>query len=376
MRNKMAKIIVLGSHAESLVNFRKDMLREMARRNQVIACVPDASVAIITELETMGIEYRNVHLARTGLNPFADLATVVELYKLCKQLQPDQIFSYTIKPVIFGSIAAKLAGVKQIYSMITGLGSYFIHTDLKSTLVKYLMILLYKIAMSFNTKVFFQNPDDIADFARLKIFNDPKRTVMVNGSGVNLDYFSPIALPTGKISFLLIARFIQAKGLREYLAAAKLLKQQYPQLNFYLVGWTDNKDEALSAEFIQEYIDDGIVENLGKLADVRPALALSSVYVLPSYREGTPKSVLEAMASGRAIITTDVPGCRETVQHGDNGLLVPARDVAALRAAMEKFIIEPALIVQMGQRSREIAVNKYDVRKVNQAILLAMGYGV
>lgn len=369
----MAKILVLGSHAESLVNFRKEMLRDMARENKVVACVPDANAYVLQQLEGMGIEYQNIQLARTGLNPFADLITIYKLYKIIKQQHITAIFSYTSKPVIFGSIAAKLAGVKQIYSMITGLGSYFIHRDVKSQIVRTIMSILYKIALRFNTKVFFQNPDDVADFARFKIFNDPQRIVMVNGSGVNLDYFVPSPLPTPKLSFLLTARFIRAKGVFEYLDAAQQLKQKYPQLEFLLVGWFENKDEALDQAALQPYIDDQIIRYLGKLEDVRPALEQTSVFVLPSYREGTPKGVLEAMASGRAIITTDVPGCRETVIDGENGWLVPAKNVAALCAAMEKFITDPQLISTMGQRSRELAVSKYDVKKVNQVILSAMG---
>jgi len=197
---------------------------------------------------------------------------------------------------------------------------------------------------------------------------------MINGSGVNLDYFVPSPLPAPAVTFLLTARFIRAKGVFEYLAAAKNLKQKYPQLEFLLVGWFENKDEALDQAALQPYIDAEVIRYLGKLDDVRPALAQTSVFVLPSYREGTPKGVLEAMASGRAIITTDVPGCRETVIDGDNGWLVPARDVTALCAAMEKFITQPSLIATMGQRSREIAVSKYDVKKVNQVILSAMGF--
>ncbi|HSX19741.1 MAG TPA: glycosyltransferase, partial [Gammaproteobacteria bacterium] len=164
-----------------------------------------------------------------------------------------------------------------------------------------------------------------------------------------------------------------AKGVMEYLSAAAQIKQQYPHVEFLLVGWFENKDEAIQPTTIQAYIDQGIVKYLGKLDDVRPALAQTSVFVLPSYREGTPKTVLEAMACGRAIISTDVPGCREAVVHGDNGLLVPARDIASLRAALEEFIINPTRIVSMGKRSREIAEAKYDVNQVNKVIFAAMG---
>lgn len=368
----MARILVLGNHPESLISFRKDMLQALAINNQVIVCVPNASASIIRELDIMGVEYKNVQLARTSLNPFYDIKLLYNLYKLFKYLQPDQVFTYTSKPIIFGTYAARLAGIKQNFAMITGLGSYFIYNDLKSRCVRSIMQLMYKLALKFNTKVFFQNRDDVADFRKFKIFNDPARTVMINGSGVNLKYFPVLPLPDATIRFLMVARFIRAKGIYEYLAAAREIKQQYPQVEFLLVGWQDNKSEALDTMVLQTYLDDNTVKNLGKLSDVRPALAQASIFVLPSYREGTPKSVLEAMATGRAIITTDVPGCRETVTDGDNGFLIPAQNVAALRGAMEKFILNPSLIAQMGQRSREVATSKFDVNIVNNIILTAM----
>lgn len=373
----MAKILVLGSHGESMLIFRQDMLKALAQQHEVVACIPESNTSAVThsianKLHNMGVRYRPIKLDRTGLNPWHDLMTIYRLYKLFREERADMLFSYTGKPVIFGSIAAKLAGVPNIYSMITGLGSYFVHTDRKSRIVRTIMSNLYKVALGFNKKVFFQNPDDIDDFARNKIFTDSARTVLTNGSGVNIDHFTQLPIPAQKISFLLTCRFIMSKGVMEYLHAAKQIKQQYPEVEFLLVGWYENKDEAIAPTIIQEFVDKGIIKYLGKLDDVRNALAQTSVFVLPSYREGTPKTVLEAMACGRAIITTDVPGCRETVQAGENGMLVPARDIASLRTAIEKFIINPDLITQMGQRSREIAVVKYDVKQVNEVIMQAM----
>ncbi len=375
----MAKILVLGSHAESIIIFRYDFLQELAKKYEVIAASPVADTdsltdACIAKLALINVRFEPIAMKRTGLNPFYDLGTIYKLYKLYKRIKPDKVFAYNAKPVVFGSIAARLAGVKQIYSMISGLGSYFIHKDLKSRLVNLVMSFLYKIALSFNTKVFFQNPDDVADFASAGIFKDIERTIITNGSGVNISYFDTLPLPDNKITFLLTARFIQAKGVIEYLKAAELIKQQYPNVEFLLVGWHESKDEAISADYIQEYIDKQVVTNLGKLDDVRTALAKTSVFVLPSYREGTPKTVLEAMACGRAVIVSDVPGCRETVVDGDNGLLIEARNTTSLRDAMDKFIINPTMIAKMGGRGRAIAVEKYDVNKVNQTICKAMEY--
>ena len=255
----MGKILVLGNHAENLIVFRFDMLKAMAEKNTVIACVPEdfaavANIIVQQKLASVGIDFITVKMQRTGTNPIFDIATIYNLYKIIRQIKPDQIFAYTAKPVIFGSIAAKLAGVKQIYSMITGLGSNYVQQDLKTRIIRFVMNTLYRIALSFNTKVFFQNQDDVAEFAAQKIFQDPKRTILTNGSGVNLEHFSQMPLPADKIRFLLISRFILTKGVMEYLNAATLIKQQYPQVEFLLVGWYENKDEAIQPAIIQKYI--------------------------------------------------------------------------------------------------------------------------
>jgi len=229
---------------------------------------------------------------------------------------------------------------------------------------------LYRHSLNLNHKVFFQNPDDREDFVRYRIFDKAEDSVFINGSGVNVERFKNMSYPDN-ISFLLTARLIKPKGVMEYLQAAKSLKSKYPNVRFSLVGWFDNKSDGLDRESLQEYIDQNIVEYLGKLDDVRPALAECSVFVLPSYREGTPKSVLEAMACGRAIITTDAPGCRETIDR--NGYLIPVRDPVALSEAMEKFILEPELVEEMGRQSRQLAEDKFSVDKVNNVILNTMG---
>jgi glycosyltransferase involved in cell wall biosynthesis len=173
--------------------------------------------------------------------------------------------------------------------------------------------------------------------------------------------------------FLLIARLLRDKGIHEYIDAARSIRQRYPQAVFHLAGWIDSNPAAISKSDLQSWIDDGVIIYHGRLDDVRTVLAACHVYVLPSYREGTPRTVLEAMATGRPVITTDAPGCRETVLDGENGFLVPVANVTALAAAMERFLDDPALIISMGQRSREIAQDKYDVHAVNAAMLNHMG---
>lgn len=213
-------------------------------------------------------------------------------------------------------------------------------------------------------------------FQELGILQPHTPVSVVNGSGVDLASFAVKPLPDGAaqgaVRFLFIGRLLGDKGAREYAEAARLLKRNHPQVRCALVGWIDSNPNAITQEELDAWLVDGSIEFLGRLADVRPAIAACSVYVLPSYREGTPRTVLEAMAMGRAIITTDAPGCRETVVPGDNGFLVPVQDVNALAQAMRRFVEDPALQLSMGARSRKMAEDKYDVHKVNAMMLAGM----
>jgi len=232
---------------------------------------------------------------------------------------------------------------------------------------------LYRIALVRNEKVFFQNPDDLKLFQELKLVA-ARKCLLVSGSGVNLGYYKPAALPTGAPAFLMIARLLKEKGFEEYVKAAQIVKQKYPETVFRMIAWQlAGSPSVISSDQVERWKDEGLVEIFGETNDVRPFLAGASVYVLPSYREGTPRTVLEAMAMGRAIITTDAPGCRETVVDGVNGFLVPERDSKSLAEAMERFILEPELIAKMGKASRRIAEEKYNVHIVNQVINRTMG---
>jgi len=219
---------------------------------------------------------------------------------------------------------------------------------------------------------FFQNPDDKRLFKELGITNSAAETRVVNGSGVDISQYSMAPLPANPV-FLLIARLLGDKGVREYAAAAKIVKQKYPEVSFNLVGWIDENPDAIQRQELDAWVSEGIIDFKGKLSDVRPAIAESSVYVLPSYREGTPRTVLEAMAMGRAVITTDAPGCRETVDDGVNGRLVPVRSVNQLADTMIEFVEKTDLILKYGESSRNIAEQKYDVHKVNAYMLKEMG---
>ena len=367
--------MIIGSLPESLINFRGALLQALVSDNhEVIAVASGDSVQVLSKLKNMGVTYRSVHINRFGMNPLADLATVKSLFLLFRKEKPDIVFCYTVKPVIYGSIAAFLANVKKSYSMITGLGYVF---QTKNSNKKWLILILkilYKIALYNNKKVFLQNTDDINVALKKKILKNKEQVVLINGSGVDTDFFDLQPIPS-QTQFLMIARLLIDKGVCEYLQAAKIIKQRYPHIKCCLVGWMDaGHPNAIDKVQLDAAIQAGTIDYLGALADVRPAIGAASVYVLPSYYEGTPRSVLEAMSMGRPIITSNAPGCRQTVIEGENGYLVPIKNTQKLINAMEKFILNEGLAKTMGKASRCIAVDKYDVNKVNKSIMDAIDF--
>lgn len=377
------KFLMISSFLPSVLNFRGKLLETILQQGcEIHIIAPDLASfsAEHKKLLELGYFLHEVSMQRTGTNPVADLKTLGSMYSLIKKIKPDYVLSYTIKPVIYGTLAAWLAQVPHRYALITGLGYAFqnVEQGSKRNVFQILVHGLYQQALSRSHKAFFQNPDDLKLFQDLKLLNDRIPTVIVNGSGVNVTDFNVLPLPIAadqkiKISFLLIARLLVDKGVHEYAEAAKIIKHKYPHVEFNLVGWIDENPSAIRQQELDQWVASNTLNYWGKLSDVRPAIAESSVYVLPSYREGTPRTVLEAMAMGRAIITTDAPGCRETVTDGDNGFLVEVKSVESLVKAMEKFILQPELIAKMGSRSRQIALHKYDVHQVNTHMMQEMG---
>lgn len=370
------KILVIASYPDSLIDFRGHLLRAMLDEGlHVHIAAPDLPLdsMIRHKIEAMGVNVHELPLKRTGMNPLADVNTMFRLWRLMRLIKPDFSLGYTIKPVIYGSIVAWLAGVSNRFALITGLGYAFQGEYGERSVLKLTVQSLYRVALGKAHKVFFQNPDDEALFNSLGIIKSSlQKTVVVNGSGIDTKSFKVESLPNNT-KFLLIARLLGDKGVREYVKAATIIRQQHPDVCFGLVGWIDENPNAISEDELQQWVEEDYVQFYGRLDDVKPAIVNCSVYVLPSYREGTPRTVLEAMAMGRPIITTDAPGCRETVLNGENGFLVPVKTVDDLVVAMLKFIEQPMLISRMGERSREIAVEKYDVNKVNEHMLIEMG---
>jgi glycosyltransferase involved in cell wall biosynthesis len=371
-----SRILVIAGLSRSLINFRGPLIQALCDAGlDVHAAAPELTCnpEVAGKLLGWGVTCHDVTLHRAGVNPVTDLHGIIGLFRLMRTIRPDSVLGYTIKPVIYGTLAAWFARVPNRFALITGLGYAFSSvSSLKGKVVQRVAHKLYASALSRAKLVFFQNPDD-ENLLRVMNIVPPKVTsVVVNGSGIELSEFRRAPLPEGQVVFLLIARLLGAKGVREYVEAAKQIGKNHPDVIFRLVGDIDDNPDSVSRTEVEQWQSADVIDYLGKLDNVRPAIESASVYVLPSYSEGTPRTVLEAMAMGRAVITTDTPGCRETVVNGDNGFLVPVKSVTELVAAMQRFIESPDLVARMGERSRQIAEEKYDVHKVNGVMLEAM----
>lgn len=372
------KVVVLSSLAYSLVNFRGALLAAMVEAgHDVTACAPDADDAITRTLACMGIGFSTVRMARTGTNPLRDLRTLWDLFRLMRRERPDVVLAYTQKPIIYGGIAARLAGRSRFFAMCSGLGHAFSNgSGFRPRLLRRVVSLLYRVAVAKAEAVFVFNRDDAGEMRRFKIIGPGHRLVQVPGSGICTDSFEQAPLPAGPPTFLMIARLMWDKGLAEFVAAARQTRAACPEARFQLLGPFDANPSSISPKELRVLQDEGVIEYLGETRDVRPFLAKCTAFILPTYyREGLPRTILEAMATGRAIVTTDMPGCRETVFTGDdeNGILIPPRDPGALARAMLRLATEEGLAARLGEASRRIAEARFDVRKVNALLLGTMG---
>ena len=371
-----SRFLLVASYPDSIIKFRGALIQDLKVSGvEVHVAMPRSAGAedVAQKLGQMGVETHYYPLQRTGLNPLKDIHTLWSLLRLMRRVGPERVLAYTVKPVVYAGIAAKLARVKDYFALITGLGFAFVERGgVFRRLLRGTLRSLYRSSLSNASAVFFQNPDDKALFCDMGVLNNSTAVHVVNGSGVDLSEYAKAEMPESS-HFLMIARLLGDKGVREYVEAARQLSREFDGLTFSLAGWVDENPDSISDEELSQWRRDGVIKYLGRLSDVRPSLRRCSIYVLPSYREGTPRTVLEAMAIGRPIITTDAPGCRETVIEGYNGILVPVRCVDSLREAMKGMILDTPKREVMGANSRKLAESKYDVRRVNETMMENMG---
>lgn len=371
-------IAIVTSIAYSLANFRGPLIESLVAAGwRVHALAPDYDHQSREKVKALGAEPIDFPMERAGMDPRGDLRTLFALIGQFRTLRPDVVLSYFVKPVIYGSIAARIAGVARRYALVAGLG--YVFTDDGDQLgprrrtLHFIVTRLYHAAFSSCRRVFFQNDDDIDEMVAAGAI-DRSRAVRVNGTGVDLDKLSPAPPVIDPPTFLLMARLLREKGVVEYVEAARIVRARHPAVRVILLGDVDANPGALTRRTVLDWVAEGAIEWPGHVDDVHPWIEAASVYVLPSYyREGVPRSTQEAMATGRAVITTDSTGCRDTVVDGQTGFLVPVRDVPALARAMLRFVEEPRLIVEMGRASRALAEARFDVHAINRRMLAEMG---
>lgn len=320
----------------------------------------------LTRLHDAGLRHHPLPLARKGLNPARELWLIASLVRLMLRIRPVLVHNVTIKPVLYGSLAARATGVKRVVNAVSGLGYVFLARGWAGRLVRTGVVMLYRVALSgTGTRVIFQNPDDAEQFVSSGLLRQRQVVVIEGGSGVDLLEFRQQPQPPPPLLVMLPARMLSDKGVREFVEAATAVKRQRPSVRFALVGPTDMENPAaISEDELRGWISAGSVEWWGHRADMSTVLASSHVVCLPSYREGMPKVLLEAAATGRAVITTDVPGCRHAIIPGETGLLVPLRDSGALATAILQLVDEPELRMAMGQQGRGLAERMFAIESV------------
>lgn len=371
------RVMVIGSLGWSLVNFRLDLMQRMlAHGHRVTAVAPDLDDETRARLNGLGIATATVPMQRTGINPLADLATMNALRRLMRRERPDVVIPYTMKPIVYGSLAARLAGVPACHPLFTGLGYAFSDPRPrgKRRMVRDISIALHRIATARVGTAFCYNRADHADIRRFRMIPARAGLIDIPGSGVDTARFAPAPLPEGAPRFLFVGRMLRSKGVEDAVAAARLLRAEGLPVRLELLGPSDSNPDAVRPEVLAEWEAAGDIACLGETRDVVPHLHRASVIVLPTrLREGVPRTILEAMACGRPVITTDAPGCSDTVEHGITGLIVPPGDIRGLAGAMRAFMEDPALARRMGEAARRRVCARHDVNLINHMLLAAIG---
>jgi len=358
------KILFVVNDAGFFKSHRLRLAQEALARGYepVVACGTATGEAALGE---HGVRCRSFDLSRSGLNPLRDLNTFLALLRIYREEAPDIVHHVTIKPVIYGTLASRFARVPAVVNAIPGMGFVFTQRGFTARVVRNLVNLLYRIALSHdNMRFIFQNREDLQSFVEHTVIPE-QLTYLIRGSGIDLNEFPYTPEPPGAITFVLVARMLSDKGIREFVEAARSLRVSHPQWRFVLVGGVDRGNpSSLTEAELEAWNAEGVVEWLGHRTDVRELLAKSHVVCLPSYREGLPKSLLEASGIGRPMIASNVPGCREVVRDGITGLLVEPRDSAALAGAMQRLGQDQVLRARLGRAARERAEALYSIEDV------------
>jgi glycosyltransferase involved in cell wall biosynthesis len=386
------KVLVLTADANTLVYHRGDLIRDLAAQGcEVVTSAAEDYPHVRAYVEACGARHVPIRMVRSRVNLRHDWVTWLDMFRLFKKEKPDALFAYTIKSVVYGCVVARLAGVPRIYALLPGLGFTFVKPEtLKGALVQWISKALHRFALRRADVIFMQNQDDVKLFTELRLLPAGVPVHVTAGSGVNLDEYphAPLAgdaaIAAGKVRFVLVSRLLQSKGVCVFAEAARRIKVGYPDAEFHLVGPFDPNPNRVDESDVQRWVAEGTLTHHGMVRDIAPLLQTMHVFVLPTwYREGVPHATLEALSTGRPIITTDSVGARECVRGGssstgngppgENGFLIPPRDVDATVRAMEFFLQHPDRIAPMGRNSRQLAEEVFDVRLVNQIILRAMG---
>ena len=366
------KILVVSAKNKTVFNFRGDLIRDMiARGNEVYVTGPNKD--FLDDIMALGVtKFIEIPSVKDNTSVKNDLKYLSLLKQAVNEVKPDIVFSYNIKPVIYGSMAARAGKVPHVYAMVTGLGRVYASGGIKTKAIRLVTKMLYKRAFTACDKVIFQNGDDVDELVQ-NGYLPRNKTVIVNGSGVNMERFRKSGLPEQPV-FLMVSRIIREKGVLEYCEAARELKKTHPEARCVLLGGFDVSLGALKPEDIQPYVDDGSVELPGEVKDPVAFYNAASVFVLPSYyREGLPRTILEAIACGRPVITTDWTGCREAVEDGVNGYLVPIKDAKALAEKMA-LLCDRDTAVKMGDAAHDLCKRKFEVGIINRQMRAVIGY--
>lgn len=369
------RIALVDNRLTSVVNFRGPWVRELiGAGHEVYACAPAEFDDMPGRVTALGAIHRPYPLQRTGTSPRSDLETLGALTSLFRELRPSVVVAYSIKPCVWGGLAARRAGVPRFVGVLTGMGHTFIDSGARARVLRGIVQTLLRRGLAHADAVVVHNTDDGQLVRDHRLVPDRCPVEVTGGSGVDLEHFAATAPPPGPPTFLMVARLIREKGIYEFAEAARLVRQQHPEAVFRLVGGLDRNPSAVSEEEVRGWQAAGTLHWTGPVRDVREELARCTAYVLPSYREGCPKSVLEALSTGRAILTTDVPGCRDTVEEGVNGHLVPARDPVALARAARRLVEgHPDVPTTMGRASLERARTRFDAKQVAAVMERASG---